>query len=393
MNKQQLNPQLRVLTLTLCALLLSACGIGDFFKDEGEEIQPTPLEKIKPTLSVSRLWSKNIGQGDNLNFVNLRPAISDNQVFIASRPGVVMALDADTGKVIWRANTYTQLGGGPGVGEALVLVGSHEGEIIALDITNGKRIWRSRATSEVLSVPAAAGGMVVASAIDGRLFGLSAVDGKRIWVYDRSVPPLTLRGSSSPVIVGALVIYGSDSGKLSALSLKEGLPLWEKSVAFPSGRSELDRIVDIDGNPLVISGIIYAASYQGGIAAIELETSRTIWTKENISTAVDMGADQRNLYITDADGVVLALDRHNGALVWEQESLQYRNVTGALVVDKYVVVGDFEGYQHWLSTDDGHFVARVKTAGGGVSNVTVSDDGKVFSYSKNGELTVTRIKR
>jgi len=388
-----MNKFIYSLFAVLLSVSLSGCGIGetisDMTKGKDNAIPPTPLTEIQPTLSVSSSWSKNIGKGGNLNFVNLKPSIKDDQVYVASRGGTVMAINASSGNARWEVDTNTRLGGGPGIGDDLVLLGSSEGEVIALSANDGKEIWRSRVTSEVLSVPSAAAGVVVARAIDGRLFGLSSIDGRRLWTYDRTVPTLTLRGSSSPVIAGGLIVYGSDGGKLSALSLKEGLPLWEKSVAFPSGRSELDRIVDIDGNPLVVNGVVYAASYQGSIVALELETARTIWSKD-ISTSSDLSVDRRNLYVTDADGNVWALDRRTGASLWKQDKLKYRAVTGPVVINNHVVVSDFEGYQHWLSADDGHFVARVNTDSSGVSSTAITNGELVFSYSKSGELTATR---
>jgi len=376
----------------LLSVSLSACGVGETIseltKGKDNAIPPTPLTDIQSTLPVSTSWSKNIGKGGNLHFVNLKPLLAHGLIYVASRDGTVMAVDASNGSTRWEVDTKTRLGGGPGLGDDLVLLGSSEGEVIALAATDGKEVWRSRVTSEVLSVPSAAAGVVVARAIDGRLFGLSAIDGRRLWTYDRSVPTLTLRGSSSPIIAGGLIIYGSDGGKLSALSLKKGLPLWEKSVAFPSGRSELDRIVDIDGSPLIINGVVYAASYQGSIVALELETARTIWTRD-LSTSSDMGVDRRNLYVTDAEGNVWALDRRSGASLWKQDKLTYRAVTGPVVIGNHVVVSDFEGYQHWLSVDDGHFVARVSTDSSGVSSTAITDGEMVYSYSKSGELTAT----
>jgi outer membrane protein assembly factor BamB len=383
-------------SIIFLGIVLSGCGtitegINEMTQGKDNATPPTELTDIQSTVSVSSSWSKNVGKGGNKNFVNLKPTIADGQVFVASRDGTVMAMDADTGNTRWETDTKTRLGGGPGVGDALVLLGSSEGEVIALSIADGKEIWRSRVTSEVLSVPSAAAGVVIVRAIDGRLFGLSSLDGKRLWTYDRTVPTLTLRGSSSPVIAGGLVVYGSDGGKLSALSLKEGLPLWEKSVAFPSGRSELDRIVDIDGDPIVVNGVVYAASYQGSIVALELETARTIWSKD-LSTSSDISVDRRNLYVTDADGNVWALDRRSGASLWKQDQLKYRAVTGPVMIDQYVVVSDFEGYQHWLSTDDGHFVARIQTDSAGVSSTPITDGKAVYSYSREGELTATHFK-
>ena len=376
----------------LFSLSLTGCGgldaLTDLTKGKDNAIPPTPLTDIQPSVSLSSKWSKNVGGGGNRHFVNIKPVVSGGVVFVANTKGTVMALDADTGATRWQVDTKSRLGAGPGIGDGMVLLGSREGEVIALSAADGKEEWRSRVTSEVLSIPATAADVVIARAIDGRMFGLSAIDGKRLWTYDRTVPTLTLRGSSSPVIAGGLVVYGSDGGKLSALALKQGLPLWEKTIAFPTGRSELDRIVDIDGNPLIVNGVVYAASYQGVIVALELETARTLWTKE-LSTSSDMSVDINNLYLTDAEGNVWALDRRNGASLWKQDKLQYRSVTGPVVVGDYVVVNDFEGYQHWLSIDDGHFVGRMEIDSSGISTASITANNVAYSYSNSGELAAT----
>lgn len=372
--------------------LLAGCGtVTEYLRGDDNVVPPTPLTQFDSALSVRVNWSANIGKTSHGYLVNLRPFIADGRVYVAGGSGNVMAFDAKTGQTIWDVDTKARLGGGPGVGDGLVMVGTRDGEVIALDSNNGREIWRSRVTSEVLSVPSTMAGVVVARAIDGRLFGLSAIDGKRLWIHDRTVPVLTLRGSSSPVLVKGAVIYGSDSGRLSVLSLKEGLPYWEKSVAFPSGRSELDRIVDIDGDPLVIKNTIYVASYQGSIVALDLKTAGTLW-KRNFSSFNGMSADKNNLYITDDEGNVWALDRNSGASIWKQDKLTGRRVSGPAVLGDYVVVGDFEGYLHWMSVADGRFVARVKTGSAGIGSRPLSDGKQLYSISKDGDLTVLSIQ-
>ena len=384
MIRQLMFPVMLGLSLTGCGMVTDS--ITDLTAGKDNAIPPTPLTDIQSTVSLSSKWSRNVGGGGNRHFVNIKPVYSSGVIYVANAKGNVMALDAASGTTLWQVDTKSRLGAGPGVGDGMVLVGSREGEVIALAANDGKEQWRGKVTSEVLSIPATAAGVVVARAIDGRLFGLSALNGERLWTYDRSVPTLTLRGSSSPVISGGLVVYGSDGGKLAALALKQGLPLWEKTVAFPTGRSELDRIVDIDGNPLIVNGVVYAASYQGIIVALDLETARTLWTKE-LSSSSDMGVDINNLYVTDADGNVWALDRRNGASLWKQDKLQYRSVTGPVVVGNYVVVNDFEGYQHWLSVDDGHFVGRTQVDSSGVNTASITAEDTAYSYSVGGELT------
>lgn len=368
-------------------LLLSGCGtVTDYLKGDDNAEPAAPLSEIKATIKVTTHWSRNVGKSGKEGLVNLRPVVADGKLYIASGDGQVSALDAKTGKTLWHVDTRARLGGGPGVGDALVLVGTRDGELIALAADDGKEVWRSRVTSEVLSVPSASLGIVVTRAIDGRLFGLSAVDGKRLWTYDRTVPVLTLRGSSSPVLYRGLVIYGSDSGRLTALSQKQGFILWEKSIAFPSGRTELDRIVDIDGDPLVKDDIVYVASYQGSIVALDIKTAKLLW-KRNFSSFNGMSADRKNLYVTDDQGNVWAIDRNTGASLWKQDKLLNRQVSGPGVIGDYVVVGDFEGYLHWMSIDDGRFVARTRVDSTGISSLPISDGQRLYSYSKGGTLS------
>ena len=374
----------------LLLLWLSGCGtISGMFKDEDNADPPTPLASISSPITVNKVWSKNVGGTHRA--VNLQPIYINQSIYAASQDGTVTALDYKSGDIEWQINTQSRLGGGPGVGDHLVLLGTREGEVIALAADKGKELWRSRVTSEVLSVPIAVAGIVVVGSIDGRLFGLSTADGSRLWTYDRTVPVLTLRGSSSPTLAGGLIIYGSDGGKLTAISLKEGLPIWEKSVAYPSGRSELDRIVDIDGDPLVINGVIYAASYQGVVVALDLETGGTIWSKE-LATSTDMSADESNIYVTDSDGNVWALDRRSGAALWKQDKLRFRNVTGPAVDGRHIVVADLEGYLHWLSVEDGSLVGRVKAGSTAINIPPLVVDGLIYSYSLDGELSVYTVK-
>ncbi|TNF99146.1 MAG: outer membrane protein assembly factor BamB [Gammaproteobacteria bacterium] len=382
----------RHLLIVLMALLLnSGCGVQDMFKGKDNTVPPAPLTEIQSQIQVNKLWSNNVGKGPDKQYVNLVPSISGQHIFTASRDGVVTAMDAKTGRQKWRTDTKARLAGGPGTGDGLVLVGSSDGEVIALSEADGKQVWKARVTSEVLSVPSAAAGVSVVRTTDGRLFGLSSETGNRLWNYDRTVPVLTLRGSSSPVLIGGLVICGFESGKISALSLKNGRPYWEKSVTFPTGRSELERIVDIDGDPLVINGIIYASSYQGRVVAIELETSKTLWARD-LSSFTGMAADIDHLYVTDDNGYVWALDRRSGSSLWKQDKLFNRQVTAPVSIGDYVVVGDFEGYLHWLSKEDGHFVARTRADSAGINSNPIVSDDILYSYGQSGELTAMSIR-
>jgi outer membrane protein assembly factor BamB len=280
---------------------------------------------------------------------------------MVDRRGNVEAFDATSGRRLWEVGLDAQVSAPVGVGEGLVLVATQKGELIALDKNDGARRWRAALSTEVLA-PAVVGlGTIVAQTGDGKLFALNALDGKRRWVFERTEPPLSLRGTSRPLILGEYVLSGFASGKIVALDLRDGRLLWELPVATPRGRNEIERLVDVDAPVLVVRDALYAASYQGKIVAVDLRSGRINWSRD-ASVFDAMAADPRNLYVTDDKGIILAVDQLTGAIVWRQDKLRGRRVSGPTTVDGYVAVGDFEGYVHWLSPEDGHFVARFRAS-------------------------------
>ncbi|HSS65607.1 MAG TPA: outer membrane protein assembly factor BamB, partial [Gammaproteobacteria bacterium] len=279
----------------------------------------------------------------------------------------------------------------PGGGEGLVLVGSSDGEVVALSAETGEERWRTRVTSEVLAPPVGANGVVVTRTADGKLFGLSVSDGSQLWVYDRSVPVLTLRGTSMPVLVSGAAVSGFDSGQLAAVSLENGQTLWESRIATPRGRSELERLVDIDADPLVADGVVYAVTFQGRIAALDLFSGNLIWQRD-MSSYAGLGLHNEIIYVTDADSFVWALDRRNSASLWRQDKLKGRQLTAPLGFERYVVVGDFEGYVHWLSREDGRMLARVRVDRSGILAAPVAYRDIVFIYGKGGTLTALQVQ-
>ena len=251
---------------------------------------------------------------------------------------------------------------GPGVGDDLLVIGTSEAQVVAFDRNTGAELWRADVSGEVLAAPAVAYGMVVVHTVDGNLFGLDALNGNQQWLYDREVPVLTLRGSSSPVINGGVVYCGFSGGKLVALSLDTGVVEWETIITIPSGRSELERMNDIDGDPVVYNGTVYAGSYQGDVAAVG-EGSGSIFWNHKVSSYNDLTVNWQNLLVSDEFGHVWALDPDTGAAKWRQQQLSNRKLTAAVNFGDYVVVGDLDGYLHWLSVDDGSFVARTRVSG------------------------------
>ena len=370
----------------VAVLALSGCGtIAGWF---GEDDAPAPavLVKVQPEIEIDTLWSRSSTSGEGDRRLELGAAATGGQVVVAGHEGDVAAHDPFTGERLWEADTDVAISGGPGAGTGLVVVGSGGGEVVALSGADGAVVWRAQVSSEVLSAPAVSERMVVVRTIDGKLFGLDAVNGDRLWVYDRAVPALTLRGTSAPVIAGGLVIAGFDSGHLAAVSLADGRLIWETHVAAPTGRTELERLADIDADPVVSDGVVYAASYQGRVAAFELATGRPLWRRE-MSSHAGIGTGPRLLYVTDEKSHVWALERGTGASLWRQDALELRRLTRPVEYRGHVVVADFEGHVHWLSTEDGRIVGRVRAGNRAVVAPPVATDAAVYVLGQRGQLT------
>ncbi len=370
---------------------LSGCGISRYVPDfmAGDEVteQPAPLVEFKPTLEVDTLWSEEVGGG--AQHLKLAPVVVDARIFTADQKGEVSALDVITGERIWEQDTDVPLSGGPGAGEDLVLVGTREGEILALSQEQGAIVWKSQVSSEVLAAPKAAEGVAVARTLDGKLFGIDAVSGSRLWVYDRQVPVLTLHGTSAPVLVEGFVIAGFDSGSLVALDLKTGKLTWETNIAQPRGRTELERMVDIDAEPVVFDDTIYVATFQGRIAAVSLYSGQIVWDRD-LSSYAGIGVDSDYVYLTDEQSQVWALDRYSGASVWNQNKLHDRSVTAPTPLGEYVVVGDLEGYLHWMRKEDGQFAARIRVDRSPIIVAPLAREGTLFALSASGQLGAYR---
>ena len=371
-------------TALLTVLALSGCGA---FRGEENTLPPAELEELQPAIGIETAWSGQAASGTDGRHLELHPATDDGRrVFVAGHDGAVTAYDGLDGKRIWEADTGVPIYGGPGVGSGLVVVGGSDGDVVALAGADGTVVWRARVSSEVLSAPAVSERIVVVRTTDGKLFGLGTVSGERIWVYDHTVPVLTQRGTGSPVIAGEVVIAGFDSGRLAALSLADGRLAWESRIAAPTGRTELERIVDIDADPVVSDGVVYAVTVQGPVAALDLHTGRLLWQRD-MSSHTGVSSGRSLLYVTDGEDHVWALDRDSGEWRWRQDGLERRGVTRPVEFGEYVVVADFEGYVHWLSIDDGRFVARVRTGGGAVSAPPVAAEAAVYVLDVNGRLT------
>jgi outer membrane protein assembly factor BamB len=347
---------------------------------------PSELVDFSETTRLTNVWSQNVGKGTDELFIKLVPAILDDKIFIADTRGNISGLYANTGKDVWHNDSELSITGGPGADANLVMVGTSEGEVLSLSAETGEEIWRSTVSSEILSSPKEADGVVIVRTIDGKIFALDTTTGERLWIYDRTVPALTLRGTSTPVIANGLVIAGFDGGRVTSLELKTGKLIWEAKVAVSSGRSELERMVDIDAQPLIVGDAIYVTTFQANVTALSLQSGQILWQRD-ISSHAELGSDAQNLYVTDESGNVWALDRFSGTSIWKQEQLTHRQVTGPAVFGDRVIVGDFEGYLHWLDKATGDITARVQIDSAPILTQPIVSNDILFAYSSGGTLS------
>lgn len=371
----------------------SVSGITDYFSGgEDNTDPPSVLVEYVPEIQIDVIWKESVGVGADEQSLKLIPVIGSGKILAADREGVVQARSPATGDLLWETETEVPFSGGPGLGEGTVILGSSDAEVVALNIETGAVLWKVAVSSEVLSVPVIANDIVIVRTTDGAVIALDEKAGGKLWSYEHAVPALSVRGTGSPLIVDGNVIGGYDSGKLMALRLVDGKYAWETSIAIPKGRSEIERLVDLDVDPIVINGVIYVASYQGGIAAISEVDGDVMWRNESISSHSGLSNDYRYLYLADSQSHVLQLDQRSGASLWKQQDLHQRILTAPAVYENFVVVGDLEGYVHWLSSTDGRQLGRVQVTDGPIDAQPIVVDNTVYIYAKDGTLAALKVR-
>jgi outer membrane protein assembly factor BamB len=372
-----------VLAAALC--LVAACS-----KNKNPE-QPAKLGPIKSTLRVQHIWSASVAdRGAKRLRLGLGLALDGSRVFASGHHGQVEALDLATGHRLWRTNTRLPLGGGPAVRGNLVVVGASDGHVIALNAADGKPLWTVLINGAVISSPAISDNVVAVRSIDGKLRALSPADGHELWEAGQEVPSLSLRGTSSPVIVGDLIICGFDNGKVVAYNSGDGTQVWQAVVAAPHGRTEIQRLADVDGPVSVAGKNVYAVGYHGNVAMLALESGQTWWAHEDSSyRGLALASDA--VYMSTADGQVLALNRSNGSVIWRQPALRYRGLTTVAVSDDAVITADFQGYVHFLDKHTGAFVARVRSGKLRISNPPIVEGNEVVVINDGGHISAYRM--
>ena len=347
---------------------------------------PVALVPLKNKLDVKRVWQRYIGGGAGYKYLRFSPVVDGDLAYAIDHEGKVVAWNITNNKTQWKRELNTVASSAIGLDEENLYFGTSQGEVFALRKESGKKFWQTQVSSEVLSPPVSKNGVIIVRTVDGRLHALSRESGRKLWSHDRTMPVLSLRGTSTPLIVDDIVISGADNGKLAALSLLNGTLLWETAIAIPRGRNEIERLIDIDANLQFRDGIIYTVAYQGRLAAVRIDSGRLLWVRD-LSSYTGMSIDSHRIYLSDAEGQVWALDRLNGATLWKQDRLLRRALSKPVIQGQYLLVGDFNSYIHWLSRENGKLLARTRLGFEGISLIPGEDDEeedeRVFSKPRN----------
>ena len=388
----------RPLVMAFAAMLLTSCAGLDvgrlnpttWFGDD-EVNPPTPLERFTEEVELEREWSASVGNGQGKIFNLITPSLDGDLIFAASEDGTVAAFNATDGDMLWRERLDEAITGGVGAGSGKVFVGTEAAEVVALDQQSGAVLWAMPVSSEVLSAPKTNGDVVVVQTVDEKLVALEAESGVQRWTYETTLPALTLRGSSSPVITpSGKVIAGFSNGTLVAVEADNGVWSWEERVAVPEGQYDIDRVIDIDGQLLLDGSRVLASSYQGNLMALDVNTGRIVWGRA-ASSFHGLERGFGNLYYVDDEGILTAVRDNSEDVMWENSDLKYREVSAPRAIGNYVAVADFEGYVHLISQIDGHIAGRIRADSDGVRASMLSANGLLYVYGNSGKLTAYRL--
>lgn len=382
----------RLILVAAAVTALAGCSTikGWFGGKSGDALKPAELTEFAPSAKAERLWAIDLGDGEGVIGSRQGPSVADGRVYAAALEGGVSAIDLRTGNRLWHHETELAVSSGPGVGDGVVAFGGLEGDVVALDAATGAQKWTAKVGSEVLAAPTIGQGSVLVRSIDGRVTAFNAETGERRWFWERETPTLAVRGNGSPTLGPGLLFVGNDDGTVAAISLADGRMLWEQMVAAPEGRTELDRMADIDGAPVLDEVTVYASSYKKQTMAIDGPSGRPVWSHDAGGPGGPaVGADK--VVVTDAAGTVWGLDKATGAALWQQAALARRNVTAPAIHGDYALVGDFEGYLHWLRLSDGAFAARANFDGEAIRAAPVVAEGIALVQDVDGGLSAWRV--
>ncbi|HJP04440.1 MAG: outer membrane protein assembly factor BamB [Chromatiales bacterium] len=371
-----------------CAVLLGACSGNEIDPDE----LPAELVEFKKTLDIRKVWSTGVGGESEFLRLGLRPASDGSRIYAAAHDGAVVAIDVERGKKVWKSGTELPLSAGPATDGKLVVAGSSDGDIVALDAVSGEVLWVTRVTSEVLSSPALAPGSVIVRTVNGKLSALDRTSGEQIWSIQQSMPSLSVRGTSAPIVTRSLAVSGFDNGRVSAFDLADGSVIWDVLMEPPSGRTAIERLIDINSTVQAAGGDIYAVGYQGQLGAIAIESGQLLWSRE-MSSYTGLTLDIRTIYLADERSVLLALSRGSGRELWRRSDLRNRDATAPAVIAGSVVVGDFEGYLHWFDLETGDLQARIKAGSNRITSQPLVVNERLYVINDGGTLSAFEIRQ
>jgi outer membrane protein assembly factor BamB len=388
--KLQLKP-----VLLFAVILLTACSSKE------KLVLPAVKNSIKPV----EVWDKSIGSGVAHYESALKPIIVEDTVYAASREGLVMAFELESGKRKWQfdlrkpagsslwqnisdvwSGDNARISGGLSYGYDKLYFGTENGDVVALS-KDGEMVWRVEVKGEVLVKPAVGEGLVVVATGAGTLVALHPDSGEQRWSFENEQPALTLRGVSEPVIEGGGVIYGSGSGHLGVLIADRGYQAWEEATGVPTGTTDLSRLADVDAKPIVIGNMVFSIAYNGSLVAQELRSGRQVW-KRDYASFRNMAVAGDTLYLVDSSGRIYAIDSRNGTEKWAQFGLNKHYLTGPTIYKNYLVIGDNKGNLHWVNRETGDFVARQSMDSSGFYTEAVANGTYVLVQSRNGELVL-----
>ena len=373
--------------------LLSGCSL---FSGEEDVVKMSPLPKVENQFEPEKVWSTSVGNGIGDFYSNLHPAWQDGNIYAADRRGTVKAVNADDGKEVWSVDLSEKTGffsstrpallpGGLTVDGAHVYIGSEKAQVFALNTSDGSIAWQSKAAGEVLSRPVVSDGLVLVHTSNGQLQAMNETDGAVAWTVNLDMPALSLRGESAPAVAFGAAIVGGDNGRVSAVLMKEGQLIWQQRISQATGATEIDRLSDVDTTPVIVNGVVYALAYNGNLTALDLRSGQIMWKRE-LGSVHDFIVDANRIFLVDQNDRVVALNADGGVTLWTQSDLLHRNLTSPVLYNGYLVVGDSEGYMHWINTDDGRFVAQQKMDSSGFQTEPVVASDKLLIQAKDGTL-------
>lgn len=380
----------KALTTAICVGVLAGCA------SEEDTVIMAPVPEVSSEFTPTTQWTSSIGKGVGQFYSKLSAEYAYDKVFVASRDGMVKALDPENGRLIWQADVEedvsARLSGGITAGYGQVFIGSENGRVFAFDQETGELNWQAEVNGEVLAAPATDSNLVMVHTNKGTLLALDQVTGETKWTISTEVPNLTLRGNSAPVTASGGVFWGTANGRLAAAIVERGQLIWQQPIGKPQGATEIDRLVDVDASPLILGSSLYIVGYNGQLISFDLRSGEASW-KRNYSSASNLASDASRIYVVTEQDHLIAVDARSGTELWSNEQLENRLVTAPVIIDAYLVVGDSEGYLYWLERDSGDIVSMQQVSSSGFAvGPTPLEDGYVL-VTRNGDVKKLTINK